>query len=231
VGIRRHTTLAALWLAPTLLFLAPTAYAFLPDTVVVTPGASVVPGLVTANPGTLVNFFSFPPPFATSDGTTSGTYECVVYRNSGGTIDFYIQLNNSGASTDAIARETNMSFLGFATAVGYRTDGSSLLNPLLVNGTIAPVEADRSPGADVVGFNFQPPAASEILPGEISNVLVISTDATFFSLGNLSIINGGVASGVATVEGYQPATIPEPGTFSFMVVGFVTLLALRRRAP
>jgi hypothetical protein len=65
----------------------------------------------------------------------------------------------------------------------------------------------------VVGFSFNPPDSAKIAPGSDSNVLVISTDATKFTNGNASVIDGGTA----TVAAFQPSVVPEPRFYSLLL--------------
>src|SRR5215467_9837517 len=166
----------------------------LPGTVPTNPGDTVFPGLVPpgTDPGTLLA--SLTAPFTSSLGTTSGTFFSAVFRESSGTLDFYYQVaNNTTApncgtsgkpACDPIARETDTTFTGFLTSTGFRIDGSSVPSGFFVDGTVAPVTADRNSVGDVVGFSFSPPDSAKIQPGQTSNVLVISTNATNFMPGN-----------------------------------------------
>lgn len=203
----------------------PNASATLIGTVPLAPGDTVFPGLTASPPGTLLASLSVP--FVTTLGTTTGTLDSAVYRESGGTLDFYYQVVNNSRSIDAISRETDTTFTGFTTAVGYRIDGASLPGGVFVNGTVPPVTADRNGGTgDVVGFSFSPPDSAKIQPGMTSNVLVISTNATNFTSGDASVIDGGVA----TVASFGPASaVPEPGSMLLLGTGVLGLMSMRRR--
>jgi hypothetical protein len=201
------------------------------------PGDTVFPCDATASPtGTLLASLSAP--FTSSLGTYSGTLISAVYREAGGTLDFYYQVINnttagnatgSGgcghgggqAACDPISRETDTNFSTWLTQLAFRTNGSGPFTP----GTVPPVTGDRnSPGGDVIGFSFNPPDSAKILPGTTSNVLIISTNALFFQPGNASVIDGGVT----TVASFQPG-VPEPASIALVGFGLLALGGLRLR--
>jgi hypothetical protein len=203
----------------------PSARADLAGTVLTAPTDTVFPGLVA--PGTPAGTLlaDLIEPFTTSVGT-SGVLTTAVYQESGGTLDFYYQVANDSSSIDSLARETDTNFKGFTTSTGFRVDGSTLSGGLFVNGTVAPVTADRNGVGDVVGFSFNPPDSAKIPPGSTSNVFVISTDATHFATGRASLIDGGTI----TIDAFQPAAaVPEPSQLIFVAGGLIALLGLRRK--
>lgn len=213
----------------------PGIHASLVGTVSLAPGGTVFPGLTSAPAGTLLANETIS--WTSTLGTSAGTLTSAVYRESGSnTLDFYYQVTNNATAPncgtaghptcDPLSRETDTTFAGFITSVGYRIDGGSLTGAGFTNGTVVPVTADRnSPNGDVVGFSFNPPDSAKIQPGQTSTVLVISTNATQFMNGNASVIDGGVT----TVASYEPAApIPEPASLLLFAGGFIGLAALRR---
>src|SRR5947208_2797591 len=94
---------------------APTAHAYPPCALPLPSGVTVVMGSgtfgeCTGTPaGTLLASASIP--FTTSLGTTSGTLLSAVYKEVGGTLDFYYQVSVTATSTDSVSRMTNSNFI------------------------------------------------------------------------------------------------------------------------
>jgi len=209
--------------------LAPSSQASLTGTVPTGPSQTVFPGLVPpgTDPGTLLASQVQDWTFTNQSGTTSGTLDSAVFQEAGGTLDFYYQVENDPTSATAIARETNDNFSGASSiATGFRVDGSSLPGGIFVDGTVVPITADLNGDGSVVGFSFNPPDGAKIAPGMTSFVLVISTDATQFTNGDASVIDGGVA----TVLAFEPGgAVPEPGSFFLLGGGLLALAGISRR--
>lgn len=193
--------------------------------------------MVVEPPGTLLATLVTPWAFTSVEGVTSGLLASAVFMEAGGTLDFYYQVLNDPASATAIARETNFDFDSILTFVGYRPDGASLPGGVFVDGIVPPLTVDRDATGSTMGFWFVemgPGIAqvdgTEIHPGFASAVLIISTDATAYTVGSASVFDGASA----TVPAFQPFSVaplvPEPASIVLTAMGLGVFGASRRRA-
>jgi hypothetical protein len=185
---------------------------------VIAPGTSNTPDLLTPVGATLADTGAV----SFSNGLVSGTVEEIVLRDTAtGFLDFVYAIHNTG--TDNIVRSTTAAFnIGatFITDVGF--DPTSLTNLLGNAASVAPLTVDRNGSGSTVGFNF---GLLAFVPGSDTFNLVVDTNASFFTSGTLSFIDGGTG----TVTGFAPTTAPEPASLALMGAGIIFCARLLRR--
>jgi hypothetical protein len=148
--------------------------------------------------------------------TILGEYDATVYKDPdntfcAGCLDFFVFVESSASSTDAIERITLASFGSFQTDVGYSTGKGG---PSVGPSTVDPSTVDRSSNGSVVGFNFAEPTG--VPPGSETAVLEIQTNATAFTAGTLQIID----SSVGSVDAFAPScVVPEASSISLTLLG------------
>jgi hypothetical protein len=179
----------------------------LPGQALPTTGAGSFGGTKIADTGSL--------PFtglnAVNSTVFTGLLDTQVYADSGG-LDFVYQFSNSANSIDSIERLTASGFSGYTTDADYIA-GSGAAGPFLVS---------SSSNGDTIGFSFL--SASDVAPGQTSDILVIKTDALAFTASTVSVSDGGVAN----VDSFSPTAVPEPASMAMAAFGF-SALGLRRR--
>jgi hypothetical protein len=144
-----------------------------------------------------------------------------------GKLDFIYQFTNESSSTASISHVTARNFAGFMTDVGYTAMGATFGNfgDFFVNGSVAPRLVDRNT-ASTVGFEFAVP------PGEAPNALIIQTDATQFTFGEMKMFFDD--GGAMTIGAFGPAVtpaVPEPATLSLFALGLVGFAIRRKASP
>ncbi len=164
-----------------------------------------------------------------STDTWTATLMAAVYSDPDNTfctdcLDFVYQVTNEAGSTDGIGRVTAFNFTGFDVDAGFSPTAPGSGGGSFVDGTDAPGLVDRLT-ADTVGFQFASSPTAPIAPGDTSNILIIETNATSYTTGIASAIDGGVAS----FNAYEPTVVPEPSLGLALGLGMVALVGFRFR--
>src|SRR5579872_2688584 len=145
-----------------------------------------------------------------------GTLNSWVYDDTptSNTLDFVYQLSNSG-NGDSFKELTLSRFGTTTTNVGYEQTAAT-----------DHTGVDRN-GPNVIDWYFA--NASGIAPGQSSDYLVNQTNATQYTVGTGSIIDGGTAVAQVQVP-FAGNNVPEPASVGLIIVAAGMALGRRRRA-
>ena len=193
--------------------------------------------------------------FSTFDPTTQGTlvasssstvaaatytasYASAVYRNTGGTLDFYYQIfTNSINAADEINGLTAFNFAGFtvdAMVSFLDPDGANTLFGAAANpnsdgpggtslGFTSTAQRNGSGGTVRADFGLNGLEAA----GERSATYIFRTNAVNARAGTFTSTDGSTV----TVNAFAPSAVPEPATWGMMILGLGMVgWGLRRRA-
>jgi hypothetical protein len=183
---------------------------------IIAPGQTLPTVGTAPEPGSPI-YDSGPVPFSGVDSSNNvvftGLLDSKVYVGSAG-LDFVYQFSDNANSPDPILHMASTSFSGFLTDADYV--------PGTGNSAPSTVGRDTANAGDTVDFNFG--LAGAVLPGTISDILVVKTNSPSFALGSVSLQDGGNVS----VSAPAPIAVPEPATVA--ITGFaLCALGMRRR--
>jgi len=193
------------------------------------PGTAVAVNLGTPDPlptGTVQ--FSDNVTYTTAVYTAT-VREVVLLDSATGGLDFIYQVVNSASSIDNISQiaTTPFNFVNIQTppfgADFSQTGGTfgtvTFTTPTATGtGTSPSAARPNTSGADTVDFFRN--TASPLTPGSTGNILILKTNATTFTTGNLGLINGITSNNPAPVP---TNVIPEPGAMAMVLTGLSTL--------
>jgi hypothetical protein len=194
----------------------------------------VFPGNGIGSAGAVIDLFD-----ATTRGTllayseTSGAaftfatkFRSAVYRNTDGRLDFYYQVERTGAGgsgDNAIQKFTAANFVPFDTFAfrdGSDFDGAGGFLAAGNPGTFTS-SASRSFDGNVMGVNF---GSNNLVGTENSTTYIFRTNAQSFTAGTFGVIDGSALQGPT----FAP-TVPEPAAWAMMLGGFALIGAAARR--
>ncbi len=146
--------------------------------------------------------------------TVSGLLQDRVVHSIDGTYDFYSRIILDRTSDPlSLYRVDRIGFAGYATNVGWRTDGV---------GDYAPTEFSRDISGDTIDFNFN---MVPLTGGQSTKFFFIDTNASSYNLsGRFTDYSNLNFAGIA-------APVPEPESYAMLLagLGLLGLMARRRR--
>jgi len=143
-----------------------------------------------------------------------------------GCLDFVYQVSNASSSTDGVGRVTAFNFAGWDVDAGFSPTAPGSGGGPFVDGTDAPGLVDRNT-LDTVGFQFESSPTAAIVPGDTSNILLIETNAMYFTSGGASVLDGGTAN-FSAFSPTASSQVPEPASALMLGLGMVALAGLCR---
>jgi hypothetical protein len=147
-------------------------------------------------------------------------------------LTFAYQVTDTGgvnSGTGIIEDLTASNFSNYSTDVGF--DSLTAATSIFAAGGSEPLTVGRSlsgPGA-VVTFDYPDAAGapSDLVPGDSSTVLIVETNATNYTTGLFSAIDGATA----TASAYGPtSSAPEPASMALIGSALIGLGLLRKRS-
>jgi hypothetical protein len=208
---------------------------------ILTPGTNSSSGLLLTAPTGSVEASLLPQVIFTPDGDQATLLTAVVEDALGGTLDFLYQwkAGPNPPNVDQFQSNSAIKFGGFATNVGY-IDPAAVLSPALIalgfNAAGVGASPDFTvPTPDLVKRSAGPgnttnwvyPTADPFHAGDQSVILIVKTNAHFWTSGVAAIIDGGSEN----AKSFSPMAIPEPATILIwsLLAGLGLVFAWRKR--
>ena len=223
---RMRVSIGALLVAGVAMLGAPRAEAAL-----VAPGGTALPDPLLFPGGTELDSVQY---LNATLGPIEADLYSAVYLSTTGTIDIYYQVTNQSAE-EFLQRVTGFDYTGFTTDVYWVTNGSAVACTACTNtggffqdGTEVYDLATRNAVGSTVGFNFSGTTvgSNAVEPGETTVLLLVRTNATTYTSGLMSVIDGATL----TRPAFSPAIAPEPASMALFGLGLLAAGArLRRR--
>lgn len=165
----------------------------------------------------------------TTPQTISGNLLSSVYRNTGGTLDFFYQITTNGASNSNIGAFSVTSFAGTTTSVAQTTADIDAGGPF-VAGAVASSFISRENTGEGLTFNF----LSGIGTNSSSYAQFVRTSATNFTTqGQAAVLGSGVSANLNSnvIAATPPSQAPEPGSLALAATGLMGAMGMviRRR--
>lgn len=182
--------------------------------------------------------------------TISGTVTSSVFRNGGGTLDFFYQFAFDG-NTNIVVNQISISSFAGVTGVGVGQTGEDIDGPgglaaQDLGGTLQNFYTLASPTGDFLlasrpsldGDSISAGLRTGVSGNQTTFTFIVRTDVTDYTLaGSASVQGGGISAfnvsqgTIAPVTGSSTAA-PEPGTLSLLALGMTivpVVCAIRRR--